>query len=235
MADNDGDNARSNCEIPSNKEIIDELTKDFDSVIIKTEENENNYETVSEVNKGDKIRVSESNKEINEVNPDDENNQQDEKEVDDFIDEESLKDLELTYSEEDKQRLRKEAESHKSEGNDHFKAGEFKKSLQSYTLALRTCPLAFERDRAVMYSNRGAAKMKMNLNVSAIEDCSKAIELDSTYLKAYYRRAQLNEATEKLDEALADYKKILELDPLHREALYASKRLPDQINERNEK
>ncbi|KAJ9588297.1 hypothetical protein L9F63_018332, partial [Diploptera punctata] len=74
-----------------------------------------------------------------------------------------------------------------------------------------------------------------NLNVSAIEDCSKAIELDSTYLKAYYRRAQLNEGTEKLDEALADYKKILELDPLHREALYASKRLPDQINERNEK
>jgi Tetratricopeptide repeat. len=47
--------------------------------------------------------------------------------------------------------------------------------------------------------------------------------LDSTYLKAYYRRAQLYEGAEKLDEALEDYKKILELDPLHREALYASK------------
>ncbi|PSN31050.1 Tetratricopeptide repeat protein 1 [Blattella germanica] len=74
-----------------------------------------------------------------------------------------------------------------------------------------------------------------DLKPSAIEDCTKAIELNSEYLKAYFRRAQLYEETEKLDEALADYQKVLELDPLHREALYASKRLPEQILERNEK
>jgi tetratricopeptide (TPR) repeat protein len=61
------------------------------------------------------------------------------------------------------------------------------------------------------------------LKLSAIEDCVKAVELNPAYLKAYLRRAQLLEETEKLDEALADYQKVLELDPLHREALYASK------------
>jgi hypothetical protein len=58
-------------------------------------------------------------------------------------------------------RLRKEAETFKSKGNEQFKAGNYQESAQSYTLALRTCPLAFDKDRAVMYSNRAAAKVKL--------------------------------------------------------------------------
>lgn len=56
---------------------------------------------------------------------------------------------------------------------------------------------------------------------SAIADCTKAIELNSDYAKAYIRRAQLYEETEKLDEALEDFKKVLTFDPSHTEANYA--------------
>lgn len=42
------------------------------------------------------------------------------------------------------------------------------------------------------------------------------------------------EATDKLDECLADYKKILELDPSHNEARAAVVRLPPMIEKRNE-
>ncbi|RVE41213.1 hypothetical protein evm_014135 [Chilo suppressalis] len=49
------------------------------------------------------------------------------------------------------------------------------------------------------------------------------------------RRALSYEATEKLDESLADYKKILELDPSHQEARKATHRLPPLIEEKNEK
>lgn len=73
-----------------------------------------------------------------------------------------------------------------------------------------------------MYRNKKHLFVK-ELNESAIEDCTKALELNERYLKAIFRRAQLYEATDKLDEALADYKKILEIDPLHRDALFASK------------
>ena len=48
---------------------------------------------------------------------------------------------------------------------------------------------------------------------SAIEDCTKALELNPGYLKCLLRRAELYEKTDKLDEALGDYQKILEMDP----------------------
>ena len=51
----------------------------------------------------------------------------------------------------------------------------------------------------------------------AIEDSTKAIELHPVYVKALLRRAELYEKTEKLDEALVDYQKLVELDPgLHK-------------------
>lgn len=56
---------------------------------------------------------------------------------------------------------------------------------------------------------------------SAISDCTKAIELNSSYVKAYIRRAQLYEETDKLDEALEDFKKVLTFDPNHTEANHA--------------
>ena len=58
-------------------------------------------------------------------------------------------------------KLRKEAQIYKSRGNEQFKAGGYQESAKSYTLGLRTCPLAFDKDRAVMYSNRAAAKVKL--------------------------------------------------------------------------
>lgn len=53
---------------------------------------------------------------------------------------------------------------------------------------------------------------------SAIQDCTKAIELNADYVKAYIRRAQIYEETDKFHEALEDYKKILTFDAGHAEA-----------------
>ncbi|NWU94737.1 TTC1 protein, partial [Upupa epops] len=43
--------------------------------------------------------------------------------------------------------------------------------------------------------------------------CFLAVELDPNYIRAFLRRAELYEKTEKLDEALEDYKAVLEKDP----------------------
>lgn len=43
--------------------------------------------------------------------------------------------------------------------------------------------------------------------------CFLAVELDPNYIRALLRRAELYEKTEKLDEALEDYKAVLEKDP----------------------
>lgn len=56
------------------------------------------------------------------------------------------------------------------------------------------------------------------LSKSAIEDCNQALDLNPGFVRALLRRSQLYETTDKLDEALDDCKKILEIEPNHREA-----------------
>lgn len=128
----------------------------------------------------------------------------------------------------------KEAIKMKLKGNDEFKEERFIESANYYTKALKLCPVKYATDRSVLFANRAAAKSKIGRSESAIEDCTKSIELNSQYLKAYLRRAKLYEETSKLDESLEDYKKILELDPHQKDALEAQVRLPPKINERNE-
>lgn len=48
---------------------------------------------------------------------------------------------------------------------------------------------------------------------SALEDSEKAVALNPSYVRARLRRAELYEKVDKLDEALEDYKKVLEQDP----------------------
>ncbi|KAI6077034.1 Tetratricopeptide repeat protein 1 [Aix galericulata] len=151
------------------------------------------------------------------------------------LDEEYLLELEKDMPEEEKQKRRKESTTLKEKGNEQFKKGDYGEAEDSYTKALQICPACFQKDRAVLFSNRAAAKMKQDKTEAALSDCSKAVELDPNYIRALLRRAELYEKTEKLDEALEDYKAVLEKDPSVHQAREACMRLPRQIEERNEK
>ncbi|XP_063269204.1 tetratricopeptide repeat protein 1 [Prinia subflava] len=151
------------------------------------------------------------------------------------LDEEYLLELEKDMPEEEKQKRRKESTGLKEKGNEHFKKGDYGEAEDSYSKALQICPACFQKDRAVLFSNRAAAKMKQDKTEAALSDCTKAVELDPHYVRALLRRAELYEKTEKLDEALEDYKAVLEKDPSVHQAREACMRLPQQIEERNEK
>lgn len=153
---------------------------------------------------------------------------------DDLIDDESQREIEKDFTEEQKQANKALAEGYKKEGNDHFKNGEYEKSCDLYTLGLKSCPVVYENERSILYANRAAAKAKLNFKLPAIEDCTKALEFNPKYLKALLRRATLYEESDKLDESLEDFKKILELDPSNADANAALIRLPPKIQERNE-
>ncbi|XP_015121044.1 tetratricopeptide repeat protein 1 [Diachasma alloeum] len=222
--------------VPSNEEIIQDLTKDLEKSCV----DEKNETLGKDEGKGDYFKVKSEDDPWENVGKGSEENSETCESVppesrDDWVDEEALKDREVSLSEEEKEKLRADAEELKNEGNSFFKSSEFREAMVKYTQALQTCPLAYPKDRAILFANRGAARAKCDERTSAIEDCSKAIELNSTYLKAYLRRAQLYEQEDKLDEALADFKKILELDPQNTEANHAVRRLPPLIDERNEK
>uniref|UniRef100_A0A8C8RIY7 Tetratricopeptide repeat protein 1 n=1 Tax=Pelusios castaneus TaxID=367368 RepID=A0A8C8RIY7_9SAUR len=151
------------------------------------------------------------------------------------LDEEYLLELEKNMPEEEKQKRRKESKTLKEKGNEQFKKGEYGEAEDSYKKALQVCPACYQKDRSVLFSNRAAARMKQDKTEAALSDCCKAIELDPNYIRALLRRAELYEKTEKLDEALEDYKAVLEKDPSVHHAREACMRLPRQIEERNER
>lgn len=149
--------------------------------------------------------------------------------------EETLFDLEKELSHEERERRKEESGRFKDQGNTEFKKGEYIEAEDSYTRGLQICPACYQKERAILFSNRAAARMKQDKKDSAISDCSKAIKLDPDYIRALLRRAELYEKTDKLDEALEDYKRVLERDPSVHPAREACMRLPKQIEERNEK
>ncbi|XP_033209607.1 tetratricopeptide repeat protein 1 [Belonocnema kinseyi] len=222
--------------LSTNEEIIEELTKDLKTSTLKEDIQS---ETKEELQKGsDKTDPWDNiGKETEEENENAEGSKTPTNEiVEDLSDEEHLKDRDLNLTNVEKEVLKSESESVKSEANKLFKEGEFEEALSMYSQALKMCPLAFSKERAILFANRAAAKSKLPLEkVSAIRDCTKAIELDPNYVKAYLRRANLYEETDKLDEALEDFKKVLTFDPSHTESNCALRRLPPLIEERNEK
>ncbi|XP_072301506.1 tetratricopeptide repeat protein 1 [Eucyclogobius newberryi] len=150
-------------------------------------------------------------------------------------DEQHLMELEKELSDDEKEIRRQQSLSLKHRGNQLFKSQKWSSAESVYSEALTLCPLSFSTDRAVLFSNRGAARVHLGEKDKAIADCSKAVELNPEYIKALLRRAELYEQTDKLDEALDDYKKILERDPHNSTARGGAVRLPPLIHERNEK
>ncbi|XP_047352968.1 tetratricopeptide repeat protein 1 [Vespa velutina] len=230
------------CEnVKTNEEIIEELTKDLESSCIKEDEISMAKEIQYQSSERNKNNFSEEPLKDIINNDDPDNNEKNDnadckKAAGDSIDEKFLEERDKNLSEAEKESFKDEAEKLKNEGNTFFKDGEYMKAISLYTQGLQTCSLMYSKERAILYSNRAAAKIKcLAEKESAILDCTKAIELNPSYVKAYVRRAQLYEETEKLDEALEDYKKILTFDSSHTEANYAVRRLPPLIHEKNEK
>ncbi|KAG0725194.1 Tetratricopeptide repeat protein 1 [Chionoecetes opilio] len=163
------------------------------------------------------------------------NEEEEEEDEECYVDEEYLKDMELSMTEEERTARREESLQHKESGNTSFREGDLQPAVTSYTAGLRMCPLSFSRDRAVLYSNRAAARAKLDHKKEAIKDCTRALELDEGYTKAVLRRANLNQETDQLDDALRDFQRVVELEPSNHQAQEAIRRLPDMITERNEK
>ncbi|CAF3343479.1 unnamed protein product [Rotaria socialis] len=152
-----------------------------------------------------------------------------------FIDEDLLIERDALLTDEEKETRYQESKTSKDEGNNLFGRGEYDQALEKYSNALCLCPMKNTRDRAVVYSNRAACLMKMEKYEAAVQSCTASIKYDPTYVKPILRRADSYKAIDKLEEALQDYQKVLELEPTNAHARKEVYILPDRIKERNEK
>lgn len=99
----------------------------------------------------------------------------------------------------------------KEEGNEAFNNGKNKEAYGLYTEALNIDPNNISVN-AKLYFNRALVSSKLGRVNEAVSDCSAALELDPTYLKALLRRAKCYMELQQFEEAVRDYEKASKMD-----------------------
>ncbi|KZC06477.1 PREDICTED: RNA polymerase II-associated protein 3 [Dufourea novaeangliae] len=118
-----------------------------------------------------------------------------------------------TMSKEELEKAHDEATKHKNEGNTLVQQQKWAKAVGCYTEAIKLFPYD-----AVFYANRALCQLKLDNLYAAESDCSAAIQLDETYVKAYHRRATARMNLKQYKEAKQDIEKILKLEPSNKDA-----------------
>ncbi|KAK7338880.1 hypothetical protein VNO77_19514 [Canavalia gladiata] len=140
-------------------------------------------------------------------------------------------------NEELKQKALAQANYAKVEGNKLFVDGKYEEALSQYELALQVAPdmPSSVEIRSICHANRAVCFLKLGKYEDTIKECTKALELNPVYVKALARRGEAREKLENFEEAIADMKKILEIDPSNDQARKAIRRLEPLAAEKRDK
>ncbi|XP_043199870.1 serine/threonine-protein phosphatase 5-like isoform X3 [Amphibalanus amphitrite] len=115
-----------------------------------------------------------------------------------------------TKSDEDR---KAEAEAFKTQANERFTAECYEEAIDLYTKAIELCP-----NSHVYHANRSAAHLRLENFGYALTDASRAIELDKTYVKGYYRRAASYMGMGKWKQAERDFESVVKARPRDKDA-----------------
>ncbi|XP_012538011.2 RNA polymerase II-associated protein 3 [Monomorium pharaonis] len=126
--------------------------------------------------------------------------------------EESDESAEESLSKEELEKNHNKAIEYKQQGNDFVKQKKWDKAIASYSEAIKIFPYD-----PIFYANRALCYLKQDNLYSAEADCSSAIQLDETYVKAYHRRVTARLGLKQYKEAMEDVKKIADLEPCTKE------------------
>ncbi|KAI9216172.1 hypothetical protein BC828DRAFT_409729 [Blastocladiella britannica] len=119
------------------------------------------------------------------------------------------------------------AQQLKNQGNELYKATKFEEAITYYSQAIELQPSS-----AVFWCNRAACYANLNDSPKVIDDCTKALELDPTYVKALHRRAIAFELQGRMRDALNDFTTMTILDGYKNpNAMAAAERLVKGIAE----
>jgi len=99
-------------------------------------------------------------------------------------------------------------EKYKDQGNDEFNKGNYDKAIEFYTYATECDP-----KNAVFFNNRANCYHKMQKWDKALRDATKAVDLNSGYEKAWFRKAAAEVELKQWQDAYESYQHLLGLKP----------------------
>lgn len=111
------------------------------------------------------------------------------------------------------------AETHKTKGNELFKAGDFPGAIKEFNEGLRRHP-----DSVAILSNRAATYIKLMEFNTALKDADKCIELDPKFVKAYARKGNCHHMMKEYHKAMKAYEDGLKIDPANKECIEGKQR-----------
>ncbi|MBV97776.1 Protein unc-45 B, partial [Eschrichtius robustus] len=123
-----------------------------------------------------------------------------------------------------------EAAQLKEEGNRHFQLQDYKAAAKSYSQALK-----LTKDKALLatlYRNLAACGLKTESYAQAASDASRAIDINSSDIKALYRRSQALEHLGELAQAFKDVQCCATLEPQNPNFQETLRRLNASIQEK---
>lgn len=133
----------------------------------------------------------------------------------------------------------------KEEGNVLFKFGKYQRALKKYDKAVdyvsEDGPFGDDDQKLIKslrvscWLNGAACCLKLDDFEEAIKQCSMVLDIESSNVKALYRRAQAYMKTNDLHLAELDIKKSLEIDPENREVKLMQKNLKQLQAESNKR
>nr|XP_043624117.1 tetratricopeptide repeat protein 1 [Erigeron canadensis] len=135
------------------------------------------------------------------------------------------------------QKLLDQMNEAKVEGNKLFADGLYDEALFKYDYAIQLAPemSASAEIRSICHNNRATCFFKLGKYEDSVKECTRALELNATYMKPLLRKAEAHEKLENYDDAIAVLKKILELDPSNHQARRSIIRLEPLAIEKREK
>jgi len=132
-----------------------------------------------------------------------------------------------------------DASRHKETGNEHIKAKRYEQALGEYATGLQMMQLSRqasvimsqrlqEMNRQLqvdLHNNAALAMLKLDDGKGAVLHANEALQIDERNTKALYRRglAQVQQGSQ--ENATADFRKVLEIDPRNNDAKLQLKKL----------
>merc|ERR1719320_2139935 len=113
----------------------------------------------------------------------------------------------------------------KNDGNKLVKAGNYQKAIECYDKCINFCP-----NEVSIYTNKALCYLKLKRYPKVLENCTDALKVDPTNVKALYRRGSAHKMMGSFGESRKDLEAAMVLDPTNKQALSLLSEVKKLIN-----